>query len=110
MKLIITTVFLLALLSFPGFIYADESDNLVVENNKFVLSTDEVKFIESLPPLRIMIDDNFVPLSTYDIKTGKYHGISVDLFRHIAERLRIKYELKYDKWRHLGKQLKHHLH
>ena len=95
--LIITAVLLLALPFYPRFIHADEFNDLVVEKKNFVLSEEEVKFIESLPPLRIMIDDNFVPLSSYDIKSGKYHGISVDLFRHFAEILGIKYELIYDK-------------
>ncbi|MBU1565499.1 MAG: transporter substrate-binding domain-containing protein [Proteobacteria bacterium] len=43
-----------------------------------------------------MIDDNFVPLSQYDTKTSSYHGISVDLFRHIALRLGLKYNILHD--------------
>lgn len=96
---IITAALLLLLFFCPVFIYADETANLVLENKKFTLSPEEVKFIKSLPPLRVMVDDNFVPLSLYNSKTGSYQGASVDLFRHLAGRLGIKYELIYDKSR-----------
>lgn len=81
----------------PSLSLANEETELIVPNKKFVLSAQEKQFIQSLAPLRVMIDDNFVPLSFYDVQTHSYQGISVDLFRHIAGRLGLKYELLHDK-------------
>jgi PAS domain S-box-containing protein len=80
------------LLLMPGFSHASARDDLIQPNKDFVLSEQESQFIRSLPPLKVMVDDNFVPLSTYDSKTGSYQGISVDLFRHIADKLGLKYQ------------------
>lgn len=75
---------------------ANDHSNLIGPNNNFVLSSQEAQFIQSLAPLRVMIDDNFVPLSSYDSKTNSSNGLSVDIFRHVAERLGLKYKLQHD--------------
>jgi ABC-type amino acid transport substrate-binding protein len=59
------------------------------------LSPREQQFITSMAPLKVMVDDDFMPLSRYDKATGAYEGISVDLFRQLAARLGLKYELLY---------------
>ncbi|MFH0781634.1 MAG: ATP-binding protein [Pseudomonadota bacterium] len=75
---------------------ANNPDNLIQPNKTFTLSEEEAQFIKSLEPLKVMVDDNFVPLSNYEIRNDSYHGISVDLFRHIALKLGIKYVLLHD--------------
>lgn len=70
-----------------------EFDDCILVNNAFVLSAQEKEFIASLPTLRVMIDDNFTPLSTYDEKSGSYRGISIDLFAHVAGQLGLKYQV-----------------
>jgi ABC-type amino acid transport substrate-binding protein len=60
------------------------------------LNEQEVQFIKSLAPLTVMVDDDFVPLSSYDEKSGSHQGISVDLFAHIADKLGLKYQFKHD--------------
>jgi PAS domain S-box-containing protein len=72
-------------------------EDLVEPNKSFVLTEQESQFITSLEPLKVMIDDNFVPLSFHDAKTDTCRGISVDLFKHIADRLGIRYQLIHDK-------------
>ncbi|MDK9706554.1 MAG: transporter substrate-binding domain-containing protein [Desulforhopalus sp.] len=69
---------------------------LVEPNQAFELTEEEVLFINSLQPLRVMVDDNFVPLSTYDEKQNAYRGISVDLFQHIAGRMGLQYKFLRD--------------
>ena len=86
--------FLVVLL--PIYSLAQNQDDLVQTNETFEITKEEVQFIESLEPLRVMADDNFVPLSTYDAKEGAYHGISVDLLHHVADRLGVKYNLLHD--------------
>jgi PAS domain S-box-containing protein len=81
----------------PCSVLANESAGLIEPNRNFVLSREEAQFIQSLAQLRVMIDDNFVPLSHYDTKTGSFQGISVDLFRHLADRLGLQYQFLYDK-------------
>ncbi len=70
-----------------------EIDDRIRVNSDFVLSAQEKEFIASLPTLRVMIDDNFTPLSTYDEKSGGYRGISIDLFAHVAGQLGLKYQV-----------------
>jgi PAS domain S-box-containing protein len=70
--------------------------DLIVPNQSFYLSVSEARFIQSLPTLRVMLDDNFTPLSNYDARSGSYQGISVDLFRHLADRLGLKYQLLHE--------------
>jgi PAS domain S-box-containing protein len=76
--------------------FATDHSDLIDPNKNFVLSEQEKQFIQSLPPLRVMIDDNFVPLSSYNSKVGTFEGLSVDLFRHAAAQLGLKYQLLHD--------------
>jgi diguanylate cyclase (GGDEF)-like protein/PAS domain S-box-containing protein len=73
------------------------ADRLIRPNKTFALSEEERQFIDSLEPLRVMVDDNFSPLSRYNLSTQQYEGISIDLFRHIAQALHLKYEFIYKK-------------
>ncbi len=89
-------VMTVCILLFPLQVSADNPDSLIQPNTTFTLSEEEVLFIKSLEPLKVMVDDNFVPLSTYETENDSYHGISVDLFQHIARELGIKYALLHD--------------
>ncbi len=80
----------------PGFALANDPVDLIGPNRTFVLSGEEAHFIQSLAPLRVMIDDNFVPLSYYNSRDHSFQGISVDIFRHLAERLGLKYQFVHD--------------
>ena len=87
---------LLALFAFCLSGLVNAAEDLVQPNSRFVLSLPEAQFIQSLPPVKVMLDDNFTPLSHYDSKATSYEGISVDLFRHVAEHLGLKYQLVHD--------------
>ena len=94
--LLIAPLLAVIILLLPVFCLAIGSDDLIRPNSNFVLSSQEAQFIRSLAPLKVMVDENFVPLSFYDTKTGSFQGVGVDLFRHLAERLGIKYQLLRD--------------
>ncbi len=70
---------------------------LIQMHSHIVLSEQDAQFIQSLAPLRVMVDDNFTPLSYYDTNTSSYQGISVDLFRYLADIMGLKYQFLYDK-------------
>ena len=91
---LVVVVSFVALLPCKG--SATNPAELAEPNQAFVLTEEESFFINSLPPLRVMVDDNFVPLSTYDKKKNAYRGISVDLFQHIASKLGLKYTFLQD--------------
>lgn len=74
---------------------AQAAPGKVSTEQSIVLSPQEQQFIASLAPLKVMVDDDFMPLSRYDKATDAYEGISVDLFRQLATRLGLKYELLY---------------
>jgi PAS domain S-box-containing protein len=92
--IVITLV--ISLLLNPSICLSLDHSDLIDPNRNFALSEQEKQFIQSLPSLRVMIDDNFVPLSSYDSKTGSFEGLSVDLFRHVATQLGLKYQLLHD--------------
>ena len=74
---------------------AQAAPGKVGAGQSIALSPQEQQFIASMAPLKVMVDDDFMPLSRYDKATGAYEGISVDLFRQLATRLGLKYELLY---------------
>ena len=61
----------------------------------FAMSDAETAFVSTLPPIRVMVDDNFRPLSQFDPKTATYEGISVDIFRQFADTAGLKYRFDY---------------
>lgn len=88
--LVVTAIFLSSI----GFVRA--ANDPITPNPDFVLSADEARVIQSLTTLKVMLDDNFTPLSSFDAKTAEYKGISVDLFRHVADQIGLKYQLLHD--------------
>ena len=80
------------MLLFSNIGHSEDSASLIDPNESFILSDQESQFIQSLPMIRVMIDEDFQPLSSYDTKTRVFHGIGVDLFEHIANKIGIKYQ------------------
>lgn len=70
---------------------------LIRHDKPFDLSQEERVFLTSLAPIRVMADDNFSPLSYYDAAGKRYAGISIDLFRYVANALGIRYQFIYKK-------------
>lgn len=58
-----------------------------------LLTHDERAFIKSLPRLKVATYPQAPPLSLLNEHTGELEGISVDIFRFIAEQLHLSYEL-----------------
>lgn len=56
------------------------------------LTKAEREFIAGLPPLKVVADDSFAPLSQWNSQAQKFEGISVDLFQEVALRLGLKYD------------------
>ncbi|TDK59875.1 transporter substrate-binding domain-containing protein [Bacillus salipaludis] len=59
--------------------------------NHFPMTEKEKEFIRSIGKVRVMVDDNFAPLSFYDKAKGKYSGASVELFENIAHLIGLDY-------------------
>lgn len=66
------------------------------------LSKSDRDFLETLPTLKVVADDNFAPLSQWNPDTQSFEGISVDLFREAARRLGLRYEFLRDPSRTWG--------
>lgn len=64
--------------------------------NHFFMTEKEKDFIRSIGEVRVMVDDNFAPLSFYDEAKGKYSGASVDLFENIADIIGLNYSFIRD--------------
>ncbi|MED4586752.1 transporter substrate-binding domain-containing protein [Brevibacillus choshinensis] len=57
----------------------------------FFMTEKEKEFIRSIGEIRVMVDDNFSPLSFFDKEKGKYAGASVELFENIADMIGLQY-------------------
>lgn len=88
----IAVVSSIIILFFPGRCRSEDLSALIKANESFVLSNQEAQFIQSLPQIEVMVDEDFLPLSFYDSKTKVFHGIAIDLFEHIAKRIGLKYQ------------------
>lgn len=62
------------------------------DTGELALSASDREFLSSLPTLRVVIDDDFAPLSYYDAGSRTYMGIAPELFSHLAEKLGISWE------------------
>jgi len=80
---------ILALLLLPC-AKARAENGLIRQKTDFALSDNEKEFIQSLAPLRVMVDENYAPLSFYDQSMKSYSGISVDLLVYIARGIGLK--------------------
>jgi PAS domain S-box-containing protein len=70
-------------------VHPDEA--LVRDRVPLTLDDEERRFLQSLPPLRVIADDDFAPLSRYNAGSGAYEGMAVELFAAVARRLGIQY-------------------
>jgi diguanylate cyclase (GGDEF)-like protein len=87
---------ILLLAACPGLVRAEPIDGLIQPNKTFRLSQAEAVFIQSLPILRVMIDEDFLPLSGYSPRTKHFQGISVDLFAYIARQIGLRYQFIHE--------------
>ena len=71
---------------------AQPAKHRVVLNKTVSLSDDERAFIQSLPTLKVAAYQNAAPLSFYDEKSQQYSGLSIDVFRFIAEQIGLSYQ------------------
>lgn len=61
--------------------------------NGIPFTSDETKYIESAPPLRVIIFSNEVPIQAYDAKTKTYSGIIIDILNELSKQSGLKFEL-----------------
>lgn len=71
------------------------------------LTEDERAFVQSIPTLRAAAYWYAPPLSSYDEKTAAYQGVSIDVFRFIADDIGLSYELVSDTGTALKDNFKH---
>ena len=81
-------------------------EGLVTLSEAVVLTDDERAFIQSLPTLKVAAYRQAQPLSLFDEKTETYQGISIDVFRFIADQVGLAYEFVNDKKSSLAEDLK----
>lgn len=72
------------------------ANTLITLRKPVVLSAAEQRFVASLAPLKVVSHEQAPPLSLYDRSTGQYQGISVDLFRFIADQIGLSYQFVSD--------------
>lgn len=84
----ISSVFALDFATHP----APAKEALITLRQPVVLSVKDQLFVNSLAPIKVVSHDQAPPLSLYDHDTGQYQGISVDLFRFIADQIGLSYQ------------------
>ncbi|HKM36622.1 MAG TPA: GGDEF domain-containing protein [Thiopseudomonas sp.] len=68
------------------------SDHLITLNAPVELSADDLAFVRSIPTLQVSAYRHIPPLSFLDEATGQYQGISIDVFRFIADQIGLSYD------------------
>lgn len=69
------------------------------------LTEDEIRWLDSLPPLQVGVIRSAPPLADFDEATDTYRGISLDVFCFIAGELGLHYELVDKGQRNFAAQL-----
>jgi diguanylate cyclase (GGDEF)-like protein len=84
---IISTIFIVAQLLNP----------LTVFSKNEILDQNERNFLNGLGEIKMIVDDNYTPISYFDIQTNEYGGIAVDAMKQLAEILDFKFTIIRDK-------------
>ncbi len=57
------------------------------------LTKEERKLLDTLGPLKVMVDETFPPISYFDINTNEFGGIAVEVLARISKTFDFKYEI-----------------
>lgn len=64
------------------------------ENN--ILTHDEREFLNGLGEIQMVVDDNFAPISYFDIQTNEYGGIAVEAMKQLSDILDFEFTIIRD--------------
>ena len=67
------------------------------------ISAEERAFVQALPTLQVSPYQHIPPVSFYDAQTESFQGISVDVFRFIAEHIGLSYHFVVDEGLYVDK-------
>ncbi len=67
------------------------------------ISAEERDFVQALPTLQVSPYQHIPPVSFYDAQTESFQGISVDVFRFIAEHIGLSYHFVVDEGLYVDK-------
>ncbi|HZJ92093.1 MAG TPA: GGDEF domain-containing protein [Thiopseudomonas sp.] len=68
------------------------NDHLITLHTPVELSADDLAYVRSIPTLQVSAYRHIPPMSFFDQATGQYQGISIDVFRFIADHIGLPYE------------------
>lgn len=69
------------------------------------LNADDLAFVRSIPTLQVSAYWHLPSMSSYDPLSGKYHGISIDVFRFIADQIGLSYQFYNDEGGYVDKKV-----
>jgi len=78
----------------PSSLGSSEPTDTTIE--RVQLTQDERAFLDGLGELQVLVDDNFSPITYYDVEGNKFAGIGVDVLQILAESLQFKYHIIRD--------------
>lgn len=96
------------LLSFSYITFAQvlPADNSSIKlRHPVELSADDLAFVRSLPILHVSAYRHLPPMSFYNQLSGKYEGISIDIFDFIAEQIGLSYQFYDDSGGYVDKKI-----
>lgn len=75
----------------PGLITPVYSrDGSVTES---ILTPTELFLLRNIEPVKVMFDDNYIPISNYNAASKKYEGIAVSVLENLSQALDFEYEI-----------------
>ena len=87
-------LFIMLIIFGGGFAHASSDKTVPIEIIK--LTKEDRLFLNELGVLKVLVDDNFPPISYYDEESGKFSGIAVDVLKILSRKLQFEYEIIRD--------------
>lgn len=65
-------------------------------NDVLSLSWEDRRFLDELSPIKVLVDDNFIPISYYNDETEEFEGVAVEVLKGLSELLQFEYTILRD--------------
>lgn len=80
----------------PGWMPLANSGPVPTAIPPYPLTEAERTFLDNLGTLQVLVDDNFPPITYYNVKSQQFEGIGVTVLQILAEMLQFKYHIIRD--------------
>jgi ABC-type amino acid transport substrate-binding protein len=95
MSILLVFVFTLLLSSYEV-VASDNEKNINISTRQIELTKEEKNLLDELGELKIIVDDDYAPISFYAKETESFGGISVDILKILSDMIGFDYHIIRD--------------